>query len=50
MFWRKGDMGLIDRFGPDGVTAVVADGSALAGRLQTGLVYSYALVLSLIHI
>ncbi len=47
LFWQKGDVGLIDRFGPDGLTAIVAEGSVVARRLQTGLVYSYALVMLL---
>ena len=46
-FWKQGDRGAIDRFGPDGLTAVVAGGSVLARRFQTGLVYSYALVMLL---
>jgi NADH-quinone oxidoreductase subunit L len=45
LFWKGGDEGTIDRFGPDGMTAVVASGSGLARRFQTGLVYSYALVM-----
>ena len=44
-FWKAGDQGTIDRFGPDGLTAVVAQGSVLAKRFQSGLVYSYALVM-----
>ncbi len=44
-FWKAGDQGTIDRFGPDGLTAVVAGGSVLARRFQSGLVYSYALVM-----
>ena len=44
-FWRAGDQGTIDRFGPDGMSAVVAGGSVLARRFQSGLVYSYALVM-----
>jgi NADH-quinone oxidoreductase subunit L len=46
-FWKKGDVGTIDRFGPDGVAAVVAGGSVAARRLQTGYVYTYALVMLL---
>jgi len=46
-FWKRGDEGTIDRFGPDGLSAIVAGGSAVAGRLQTGLVYSYAFVMLL---
>ena len=45
LFWKRGDAGLIDRFGPDGVSAVVASGAGLAKRFQSGLVYSYALVM-----
>ena len=45
--WKRGDIGTIDRFGPDGVAAVVAGGSAAARRLQTGYVYTYALVMLL---
>ena len=44
-FWKAGDQGTIDRLGPDGMTAVVAGGSVLARRFQSGLVYSYALVM-----
>ncbi len=44
-FWRKGDLGTIDALGPDGVAARVGDGAAIARRLQTGYVYSYALVM-----
>jgi len=45
--WRRGDQGTIDRFGPDGVAAVVAGGSVAARRFQTGYVYTYALVMLL---
>ncbi|QMW21840.1 NADH-quinone oxidoreductase subunit L [Sandaracinobacteroides saxicola] len=46
-FWQRGDVGVIDRFGPDGVSAVVAAGSGVARRFQTGYLYSYALVMLL---
>ena len=45
--WRRGDMGTIDRLGPDGVAARVGDGAAAARLLQSGYVYSYALVMLL---
>ncbi len=45
LLWRGGDQGTIDRLGPDGSAAVVAAGSVLARRLQSGLVYSYAFVM-----
>jgi NADH-quinone oxidoreductase subunit L len=47
LLWHRGDEGTIDRFGPDGVAAVIAGGSAAARRLQTGYVYTYALVMLL---
>ncbi len=47
LFWKRGDQGAIDRFGPDGMSAVVAGGSVVARRFQSGLVYSYALVMLL---
>ena len=44
-YWKKGDEGTIDRFGPDGIAAAVAGGAALAKRFQSGYVYTYALVM-----
>ena len=41
--WQLGDIGLIDRFGPNGAAWAVVKGSVGAKRLQTGLVTSYAL-------
>jgi NADH-quinone oxidoreductase subunit L len=45
LFWRRGDQGTIDRFGPDGVAALVEGSAAVARRVQTGYVYTYALVM-----
>ena len=47
LFWQGGDKGIIDRFGPDGVSDLVAQGSVISRRFQSGLVYSYALVMLL---
>ncbi len=47
LFWKKGDQGTIDRFGPNGAAELVQVGSQLAARLQTGYLYSYALVMLL---
>ena len=47
IFWKGGDVGVIDRFGPNGSAALVALGSRMAVRLQSGYVYSYALVMLL---
>jgi NADH-quinone oxidoreductase subunit L len=45
LLWRRGDQGTIDRFGPDGVSALVVRGAGAAKRLQTGYVYTYAFVM-----
>jgi NADH-quinone oxidoreductase subunit L len=42
VLWKRGDGGLIDGFGPDGVAAVVGDLTRGVVRLQTGYVYHYA--------
>ena len=47
VFWKRGDEGTIDRFGPDGVAALVARGGGFARRLQSGYLYTYALVMLL---
>jgi NADH-quinone oxidoreductase subunit L len=44
-FWQKGDVGIIDRFGPDGAAWVTVKGATLAKRVQSGYLYSYALVM-----
>ena len=41
------DKGLIDRFGPDGAAALVVQGAALAKKVQSGYLYSYALIMLL---
>ena len=46
-FWKLGDIGTIDRFGPNGVAWVVEKGSVGARRFQTGYLNSYALVMLL---
>ncbi len=45
LFWKKGDEGTIDRFGPDGVAALVATGTKVTARLQSGYLYTYAFVM-----
>jgi NADH-quinone oxidoreductase subunit L len=47
IFWKKGDQGLIDRFGPNGVAALVAGTGAAARKMQSGYLYTYALVMLL---
>jgi NADH-quinone oxidoreductase subunit L len=47
LFWQKGDIGTIDRFGPHGAAELVAQSSKFAVRFQSGYLYSYALVMLL---
>ena len=47
LFWKQGDIGIIDRFGPNGSAALVSFGSKLAVRMQSGYLYTYALVMLL---
>lgn len=42
VFWRKGDDGVIDRCGPDGVAGMVMRAARRVGALETGYVYHYA--------
>ena len=47
LLWHRGDERTIDRFGPNGVAAVAAFGSRVAGRFQSGYLYTYAFVMLL---
>jgi len=47
VLWKRGDEGTIDRFGPDGVAATIVAGTRLTARIQTGYLYTYALVMLL---
>ena len=47
LFWHRGDEKTIDRFGPNGAAWFVAKGSRVAGKLQSGYVYTYAFVMLL---
>ena len=47
IFWKQGDIGIIDRFGPNGSAAAVSFGSKMAVRMQSGYLYTYALVMLL---
>jgi NADH-quinone oxidoreductase subunit L len=44
-FWKKGDQGIIDRFGPDGISKIIKILSNKAGQFQTGYIYDYAFVM-----
>ncbi|TCD05292.1 NADH-quinone oxidoreductase subunit L [Erythrobacteraceae bacterium CFH 75059] len=47
LFWRRGDVGLVDRFGPDGAAWVVRRGSRAVRHLQNGQLANYAFVMLL---
>ena len=47
LFWHRGDEKTIDRFGPHGAAFAVSVGNRIAARVQSGYVYSYALVMML---
>ena len=47
LFWKRGDQGTIDRFGPHGAAYAVGVGNRIAARVQSGYLYSYALVMLL---
>jgi NADH-quinone oxidoreductase subunit L len=46
-FWKLGDIGTIDRFGPNGVAWAVQRGSVAAKTIQSGYLYTYALIMLL---
>ena len=46
-FWKTGDQGIIDKFGPDGVSKIIKMISNKATRFQTGYIYDYAFVMLL---
>ncbi len=47
LFWKRGDEGIIDRFGPNGIAWAVGKGSLVARRVQSGYLTSYALIMLL---
>ena len=46
-FWKKIDSRFIDRFGPDGISALIKSISLLAVKFQNGFIYHYAFVMLL---
>jgi NADH-quinone oxidoreductase subunit L len=42
IFWKQGDDGIIDAYGPDGAAKFTGRVAKLVGGLQTGYVYHYA--------
>ncbi len=47
VFWKRADKGGIDRFGPDGAAWAVLQGAAAVKKVQSGYLYSYALIMLL---
>jgi NADH-quinone oxidoreductase subunit L len=45
VIWQKGDVGIIDRFGPDGAAWAVQKGAVAAKRFQSGYLTNYALIM-----
>jgi NADH-quinone oxidoreductase subunit L len=45
LFWKGIDQGVIDRFGPNGMAAIVVQGNRIASRFQSGYLANYALVM-----
>ena len=45
IFWKRGDEGTIDRFGPDGLSKASGDVFQMIKAAQTGLIYHYVWVM-----
>jgi NADH-quinone oxidoreductase subunit L len=45
VFWKRGDLGAIDYYGPDGVTRASRGIAAGFSRLQTGYIFHYAMAM-----
>ena len=43
--WKKVDVSIIDRFGPDGISQLIKNLSIKAVKFQTGFIYQYAFVM-----
>ena len=44
-FWKVGDIKIIDKFGPDGVSKLVKNLSLKASKFQSGFIYQYAFMI-----
>ena len=44
-FWQKGDVNIIDRYGPDGLSRLVKNLSSKVVNFQSGYLYHYAFVM-----
>ena len=44
-FWKVGDIRIIDRFGPDGLSLIIKNLSLKASKFQSGFIYQYAFMI-----
>ena len=44
-FWKKVDVSIIDKFGPDGISHLIKNFSIKAVKFQSGFIYQYAFVM-----
>ena len=44
-FWKKIDLDIIDRFGPDGISKLIKKFSIKAVKFQSGFIYQYAFIM-----
>jgi NADH-quinone oxidoreductase subunit L len=44
-FWKIGDIKIIDKFGPDGVSVLIKKLSLRASKFQSGFIYQYAFMI-----
>jgi NADH-quinone oxidoreductase subunit L len=45
IFWKRGDMGTIDAYGPDGISSVTRKAANGFSRLESGYLFHYALAM-----
>jgi len=45
LFWKKGDVNIIDRYGPDGLSKLIQIISSKAVNFQNGYLYHYAFIM-----
>ena len=45
--WKKVDIKIIDRFGPDGISNLIKKLSSKAVKFQSGYIYQYAFIMLL---
>ena len=46
-FWKKGDIGIIDKFGPDGISKLVKNIANKTGQTSNRFIHDYVFVMLL---